>query len=222
MIRVLIADDHALIRDGLQTIIDLQEDMKTVGVVENGQQAYDVIDTLMPDVILMDIQMPVMNGIESTKRIKQKSPETVIIILTTFSEDEYIIDGLINGASGFLLKNLPATKIVEAIRDALKGHLMLPSEVAAKLSNKLAYLSQSSASGLHHVPTHHEGIEFTERERQVISLMIDGKNNREIADVLFISEGTVKNYITIIYQKIGTNERTKAVLFLKGMLQDGM
>lgn len=220
MIRVLIADDHALIRDGLQTIIDLQEDMEVVGVAENGLQAYDAIDVFKPDVILMDIQMPVMNGIESTKRIKQNFPDTIVIILTTFLEDEYIIDGLVNGASGFMLKNLPAAKILEAIRDALKGHLMLPSEVAAKLSARLSYLSQSSTSTLRNIPIHHEVIEFTEREKQVIILMIEGKNNREIAGILFISEGTVKNYITIIYQKIGTNDRTKAVLLLKDMLLD--
>lgn len=218
MIRVLIADDHALIRDGLQTIIDLQEDMEVVSVAENGQQAYNAIDVDKPDVVLMDVQMPIMNGIESTKRIKQKFPQVVVIILTTFSEDEYIVDGLVHGANGFLLKNLPAAKIVEAIRDAIKGHLMLPNEVAAKLSARLAYLSQSSTSDLHDIPIHHEEIDFTEREKQVIRLMIDGKNNREIADILFISEGTVKNYITIIYQKVGTNDRTKAVLMLKDML----
>ncbi len=220
MIRVLIADDHALIRDGLQTIIDLQEDMEVVGVAENGQHAYDAIAATKPDVVLMDIQMPVMNGITSTRRIKQDYPDIVVIILTTFSEDEYIIDGLVGGASGFLLKNLPAAKIVEAIRDALKGHLMLPNEVAAKLSARLAYLSQSSASALPSTPIQHDKIEFTERETQVIHLMIDGKNNREIAEILFISEGTAKNYITIIYQKIGTNDRTKAVLLLKDMLLD--
>jgi len=220
MIRVIIADDHALLRDGLQTIINMQEGMEVVAVAENGQQAYDATATLKPDVILMDIQMPVMNGITCTKRIKQDFPNTAVIILTTFSDDEYIIDGLVNGASGFLLKNLPAAKIVEAIRDALKGHLMLPNEVAAKLSARLAYLSQSSSFALHNIPIHHEEIEFTEREKQVIILMIDGKTNREIAAILFISEGTVKNYITIVYQKIGTNDRTKAVLLLKDMLLD--
>lgn len=220
MIRVLIADDHALIRDGLETIINLQNDMEVVGLAEHGQQAYDAVGLLKPDVVLMDIQMPIMNGIECTELIKQDYPETNVIILTTFPEDEYIIDGLVKGANGFLVKSMSANKIVEAIRDAIKGQLMLPVEVAAKLSARLTYLSSVSADALNTDRMQSQAIDFTEREKQIILLMIEGKTNREISSILFMSEGTVKNYITVIYQKIGMNDRTKAVLLLKDMLTD--
>lgn len=219
MIRIIIADDQALIRDGLQTIIELQDDMEVVGVAENGKEACELTAELKPDLVLMDIKMPVMDGIESTRWIKEHVPETVVLILTTFTEEQYIIDGLVGGAAGYLVKDLSADKIVSSIRDAVQGQLMLPAEVAAKLSARLAYLSETLASTIDKERFKQTEIPFTEREKQIISLMIEGKNNHEIAGILFMGVGTVKNYISIIYQKIGINDRTKAILFLKEMLQ---
>lgn len=220
MIRIIIADDHALIRDGLQTIIDLQDDMEVVATAETGQEACELTAALKPSLVLMDIQMPQMNGIEATKTIKQKLPDTAVLILTTFAEDQYIIDGLVAGADGFLVKNISSAKLIDAIRDAVAGQFMLPTTVAAKLSARLHELSSSLESTLD--PEHFidRSIEFTEREKQIILLMIQGKNNREISSILFMSEGTVKNYISVIYQKIGTNDRAKAMLILNELIRN--
>lgn len=219
MIRIVIAEDHALIRDGLQTIINLQDDMEVVGFAENGDEACQVTGELMPDLVLMDIQMPQMDGIEATKIIKQKYPNTAVLILTTFADDDYIVDGLVAGADGFLVKNLPAAKIIDAIRDAVAGQFMLPATVAAKLSARLQYLSGKLKSVLDIEQVVDHSIQFTEREKEIILLMIQGKNNREISSILFMSEGTVKNYISVIYQKIGTNDRAKAILILNELIK---
>ncbi|WP_270166876.1 response regulator transcription factor [Paenibacillus sp. SYP-B4298] len=220
MIRVVIADDQTLMRDGLQTIIDLQDDMEVVGAAEDGEQACELAHALRPDLVLMDIRMPRLDGIESTRRIKRELPGTAVLILTTFDEDEYIVDGLASGACGYLLKDLPARKIVESIRDAVRGQLMLPATVAAKLASRLAFLSGAPADVLDPSRLRSEGIRFTEREKKVILLMLEGRTNREIAGILFMSEGTVKNYVSVIYQKIGTNDRAKALLVLQGLLRE--
>lgn len=198
MIRVMIADDQALIRDGLQTILELQEDMEVVAVAESGEHACELTRQLKPDLILMDIKMPGMNGIESTRWIKDHVPETIVLILTTFAEEQYIIDGLVGGAAGYLVKDLSAEKIVSSIRDAVKGQFILPADIAAKLSARLAFLSGALASAINTERFKQTDIAFTEREKQIILLMIEGKNNHEIAAILFMSVGTVKNYISVI------------------------
>src|SRR5690554_2917313 len=215
MIRIIIADDQVLIRDGLQTIVEMQEDMEVVGVAENGREACKLTESLKPDLVLMDIKMPEMNGIESTRWIKEHAPDTIILILTTFAEEQYIIDGLVGGATGFLVKDLSAEKIVGSIRDAVKGQLMLPAAVAARLSARLAFLSGALESTLNTDRFKNEDVAFSQREKQIILLMIEGKNNHEISRILFMGLGTVKNYISVIYQKIGINDRTKAILALK-------
>ncbi|WP_217593929.1 response regulator transcription factor [Cohnella sp. GbtcB17] len=220
MIRVVIADDQTLMRDGLQTIIDLQKDMQVVGTAEDGEQACALVRELRPDLVLMDIRMPLRDGIESTKTIKREHPGTAVLILTTFAEDEYIVDALANGACGYMLKDLPALKIVESIRDAIKGQLMLPASVAAKLASRLAFLSKKPADGFDPNRLREEMIRFTDREKKVILLMLEGRSNREMAEYLFMSEGTVKNYVSVIYQKIGTNDRAKALLLLQGLMRD--
>lgn len=221
MIRVVIADDQTLMRDGLQTIIDLQADMEVVGAAENGEQACELVRELSPDLVLMDIRMPRLDGIESTRRIKRDHPGTAVLILTTFDEDEYIIEGLASGACGYLLKDLPANKIVESIRDAVRGQLMMPASVAAKLAARLAFLTGAPAEVLNPERLRSEGIRFTDREKKVILLMLEGHSNKEIAGILFMSEGTVKNYVSVIYQKIGTNDRAKALLVLQGLMREG-
>lgn len=218
MMRILIADDQALIRDGLQTIIELQEDMKVVGIAKDGQQACELTEKLKPDLVLMDIKMPGMDGIESTRWIKKHVPETIVLILTTFAEEQYIIDGLIGGASGYLVKDLSSEKIVSSIRDAVQGQFLLPASIAAKLSARLSYLSGTLESVINKDRFKEGDIHFTEREKEIILLMVEGKNNQEIAGILFMSVGTVKNYISNIYQKIGTSDRTKAVVILKEMI----
>jgi DNA-binding NarL/FixJ family response regulator len=218
-IRVVIADDQTLLRDGLQTIINLEDDMEVVGTADNGESAAGLVREHRPDLVLMDVRMPVVDGIEATRRILAEFPETRIVVLTTFAEDQYIVDSLVYGAAGFLLKDMPADKIIQSIRDAVKGQLMMPSVVAGKLAARISYISSPSPNTENSGRLKQEGISFTERERNIIQLLLEGKTNKEIARTLFMSEGTVKNYVSIIYHKIGVNDRTKAIMYLKELLE---
>ncbi|WP_027086055.1 response regulator transcription factor [Cohnella panacarvi] len=217
MLKIIIADDQTLMRDGLQTILQLEDDIEVVATAENGEEACRLVAVHDPDLVLMDIRMPVMNGIEAVKKLREQSPHTKVMVLTTFDEDDYIIDALASGAVGFLLKDIPTDKLLQAIRDAASGSIMLPSSIAVKLAARLAaphHHSRPQVSGTRNKLTE---VKFTDREMSIIALMVEGRNNRDIAQLLFMSEGTVKNYISSIYDKIGTNDRTQAVIWLKDM-----
>lgn len=216
MLRVLIADDQTLMRDGLQTILQLEEDIEVVATAENGEEACRLATLHRPDLVLMDVRMPVMDGIEAAKHLRRTLPDLKILMLTTFDEDEYIIEALANGAVGFLLKDIPTDKLLEAIRQAAQGDMMMPSSIAVKLAARLS-ASYLTAGNSTLVEVQSSDIKFTDRELTIIPLMIEGRTNREIAHLLFMSEGTVKNYISGIYDKIGTNDRTQAVILLKKM-----
>nr|WP_286672553.1 response regulator transcription factor [Cohnella hashimotonis] len=212
----MIADDQTLMRDGLQTIIQLEDDMEVVGTAENGEDACALAIRHKPDLVLMDIRMPVMNGIEAVKKLRQDAPDVRVLMLTTFDEDDYIIEALANGAVGFLLKDIQSDKLLQAIRDAARGEMMLPAGIAAKLAARLASPHAGKPSSLR-ARGRADGLKFTDRELSIIALMVEGRTNREIAGQLFMSEGTVKNYVSTIYDKIGTNDRTQAVIWLKEM-----
>lgn len=213
-IRIVIADDQTLMKDGLQTILNLEEDMEVIGTAENGDQAIQITKELEPDLVLMDIKMPILNGIDATKRIRKEAPNTKILILTTFGEEDYIIDALVNGAIGFLLKDIPGDRLIQTIRDAVNGHFIMPLAIATKLAERISILSNTdehldeTSFGQFHVT-------FTELEKKIIPLMINGKKNPEIARILCMSEGTIKNNISSIYNKIGTNDRARAIYILK-------
>jgi DNA-binding NarL/FixJ family response regulator len=208
-ISIVIAEDQAIVRDGLAAILSMQDEMEVVAACGNGLEAYEAVQQHRPRIVLMDIQMPVLDGIAATKRIKDDFPDTIVLILTTFSEDRYIVDGLVNGASGFLLKDLSAAKLVSVIREADNGEFYIPSMIAAQLTDRLRKLSESEIGQLDQA--------FTPREIEVIERLIERKSNKEIAEELFLTEGTVKNYISVIYEKLGTNDRLKAISLLKGM-----
>lgn len=216
-LKIFIADDQTLMRDGLQIIFDLEEDMKVVGTAANGKDAYENIISLKPDIVLMDIQMPEMNGIECIKLVKQKCPEIKILILTTFNEEDYIVEGLANGANGFLLKGIDFENLISSVRQAAKGNLLIPSEVAIKLANRLhnVYTNNTTAR-VEKVLPYLEGnnIYLTEREISILKLMMDGLNNRKIAEKIFISEGTVKNYVSEIYRKFNVKNRSELLSYL--------
>ncbi|CAG7655042.1 response regulator [Paenibacillus allorhizosphaerae] len=218
MIDILIADDHTLMRDGLQTILNLEEDMRVVASAGNGAEALALTEQHRPHLILMDIQMQGMNGIECTKQIKQHFPETVILILTTFAEDDYIVEALAGGATGFLLKDMPGDKLIQSVRDAVRGQFMLPSVIAAKLASRLISSTVDGRLRLDDVLNKTETIALSEKEKTIALLMLEGKSNREMAELLFLSEGTVKNYVSAIYAKIGTNDRNIAVMTLRALL----
>lgn len=207
-IRIAIADDQTLMRDGLKTVLDLEKDFEVIGTASDGLESVTMVTALNPDVLLLDIRMPTMNGVESLKEIKKIRPSTKVIMLTTFNDDEYIIDALANGACGYLLKDIEMDKLIEAIRDSVQGKMIMPSNVAAKLAEGLSRLSVKKAE-LDKYPG------FSDREREIASMMVQGFTNKQISSALYISEGTVRNYISVIYSKIGISDRTKAVLYLK-------
>ena len=206
MIKVLLADDQTIIRDGLRALLSMHADIEVVGEACNGIEAVERVRSLRPDVVLTDIRMPEMDGVAATQRIKKEFPDTVVIVLTTFDDDEYIIKAMTYGASGYLLKDIGADKLIEAVRDGLRGSIILPGRVAAKITSKLV----SSPSPVDIAPG-----DFSERETEIIRLIMQGKGNRDIAETLYLSTGTVKNYISQIYMKINVSDRANAVLVFK-------
>ncbi len=210
MIRILVADDQSLIRDGLKTVLDLEEGIKVVGTARDGKETLESARYLQPDVILLDIRMPSVNGVDCVKQMRQAGLTSKVLMLTTFDDEEYILEALANGANGYLLKDIEMDKLVEAIRDAAAGKMILPPSVAAKLANGLTKLySRRTDENLA------AALNLTEREAKIASMMVQGFTNRQIATALHISEGTVRNYISGVYGKIGIADRTQAVLFLK-------
>jgi DNA-binding NarL/FixJ family response regulator len=211
-IRVLITDDQRLMREGLKTILDLEQDLTVVELAENGRDALDKIADTQPDVILMDIRMPVMDGVECTGIIKQQYPDIKVIILTTFDDDEFIIDALKNGAVGYLLKDLSSDKLVSAIRDAYNGNSIMQPEIAAKvIAHITGTMKEPARNNTTSEPKYTE--ELTSRERDVLQLVGKGMSNSEISKKLYISEGTVKNYISNLYAKLEVDDRSKLTLF---------
>ncbi|AZV56716.1 response regulator transcription factor [Clostridium sp. AWRP] len=211
-IKILIADDQTLMLDGLKTILELEENFTVVGTVKNGNDVLEFCKHDVPDLVLMDIRMPEMDGVKCTKMLKTLYPEVIILILTTFNDGDYIIEALNYGASGYILKDIEGDELIKAINDAYKGSMMLPSSVAKKLV-------QSLSSNPNFKPNEKKVIsDFSERETEIAKMLSMGFNNKQIASSLFISEGTVKNYISNIYSKLGTSDRTSAAIMIKKIL----
>jgi DNA-binding NarL/FixJ family response regulator len=210
-ISILIVDDQALIRDGLKTILELEKDIKVVGTCKNGVEAVKMTELLSPEVVLLDIRMPEMDGVEAVKIIKNNHPEIKVIMLTTFNDEEYIIAALAGGANGYLLKDTEIDKLLETIRAAVEGRLSIQNEVAIKLAEGLTKLNfiKKANKGLV------EELDFSEREKEIASMMVQGFTNKQISAALYITEGTTRNYISNIYSKIDIGDRTRAVLYLK-------
>lgn len=210
-IKLLLADDQSLIRDGLKTVLGLEKDIEVVGTARNGVEACRMTEILQPDVLLLDIRMPEMNGVECIKVIKKEYPGVKVIMLTTFNDDEYIVEALANGASGYILKDIEMEKLIEAIHDAVHGKMIMYSNVAARLAENLSKLPLGKKKEEN--VTYSLG--FSAREKEIACMMVQGFTNKQISSALYMSEGTVRNYISNIYSKIGITDRTQAVLFLK-------
>lgn len=213
-IKVLLVDDQQLLLDGVKTLLSINNDME-VAMAGSGETAVEMAETFNPDIILMDIRMPGMGGVEATKRIKERHPGIVILILTTFDDDGYIIDALRYGASGYLLKDIEGERLIKSIYEALSGNLLLTGRVARKLAWNAALKNEKNQSGIRSLQ---ESLELSERETDIARALAEGLTSREIADRLHLTQGTVKNYLSRIYSKIGTNDRAKAVLLLKDYL----
>jgi DNA-binding NarL/FixJ family response regulator len=210
-IKIAIIDDQTLMRDGLKTILDLEEDMEVVGTAENGKKGLELIKLLQPDVVLMDIRMPELNGVEATRLIKEQFPHIVVLILTTFDDEEYIVEALCNGASGYMLKDMHGDKLIQAVRDGYDGNMIMQSNIAAKLAARLSKTFSSKDQGS---KLNADNYDLTEREIEIGALLSEGLTNKEISDKLFISLGTVKNYVTNLYSKLGVGNRAAAVIQL--------
>ncbi len=216
--RIVIADDQMLTREGLRTILDLEEDMEVVGVAKDGIEACELAERLMPDLLLMDVQMPNMDGITALKRIKRQQPHLPILILTTFMEEEYIVEGMSNGANGYLLKDMEGDRMIAAVRDAFSGQLILPTAVAAKLVGRISSLTAENEHWRNVAQSKLEKVKLTEREQEIARLIIRGLNNREISEALQVAEGTARNYISSLYSKLEVNDRAQAIVHLQALI----
>jgi len=206
-IRVLLVDDQALFREGLHTLLALHADIDVVGEAGNGQEALAAAGALRPDVVLMDLRMPVLDGVAATRRLRESGHPARVIVLTTFDDDDTVFDGLRAGAVGYLLKDVSSDKLVEAIRATARGESFLQPSIAAKVLaefNRLETRPAAAAPGL---------VEpLSERELEILGRVAAGDSNKEIAAALFITEGTVKNHVTSILGKLGVRDRTQAAL----------
>ena len=203
MIRVLIADDHHVVRRGLMFFLKTQKDMDIVGEATNGKEALELTASLKPDVILMDLVMPVMDGIEATKRIKATNPEIQILMLTSFSDRDHVVPALKAGAAGYQLKDIEPDDLADAIRKLMRGENTIHPEATTQLEKELVPA----------IPSPHEEHPLTPREQDVLSELTKGKSNREIASSLFVTEKTVKTHISNIFAKLLVQDRTQAALY---------
>jgi DNA-binding NarL/FixJ family response regulator len=208
-IRILLVDDQSLFREGLSTLLSVQPNFEVVGEAANGEEALRLAVQLQPQVILMDVRMPVMNGVVATARLKEILPACKVIVLTTFDDDEAIFDGLKAGAVGYLLKDVSSDKLSEAIRAAARGDYFLLPSITAKVVAEFSRLAKAA------VPVQEIQNPLSVREIEILGLVSSGLSNREIADRLVISEGTVKNHLTNILSKLGARDRLQATLRAK-------
>jgi DNA-binding NarL/FixJ family response regulator len=206
-VRVLLCDDQALVRSGFRMVLEARPDMEVVGEAEHGAQAVELAARCRPDVVLMDVRMPVMDGVEATRRLAQTGTSARIVILTTFDSDEYVYEALRAGASGFLLKDVQPAQLVDAIRVVARGEALLAPTVTRRLLDRFAHTlpdaSRSAPEALE---------ELTERELEVLTLLASGLSNAELAERLFLSGTTVKTHVSSILRKLGLRDRVQAVV----------
>jgi DNA-binding NarL/FixJ family response regulator len=206
-IRILLVDDQRLMREGLRILLELEPGLEIVGEAGDGQAALEAYATLRPDVVLMDVRMPGMDGVEATWRLRDRWPEARVVILTTFDDDEYVFEGLRAGAQGYLLKDVSGHDLAEAVRTVAAGGALIEPSVARKVVAEFARLAppaRPSETGL--------AEPLSDREEEIVQWLARGLSNREIAMRLSLAEGTVKNYVTNILQKLGARDRTQAAL----------
>lgn len=207
-IKVLLVDDQILFVESLRMVLEkMTNDIIVVGVAQNGREAVELASALQPNVILMDVRMPEMNGVESARIISDRFSEIRIIMLTTFDDDEYIIEALKYGASGYLLKNVPPADLIAAIRAVFEGNVLMAPKVASKLVEKLVNTTEDKPSVDITLNSPDWLDQLSNREKEILSLIAQGYDNREIAKRLYIGEQTVRNYVSIIYCKMGVRDR---------------
>ena len=206
-VRVLVVDDQALFREALATLLGARPEVEVVGEAGDGHQALERAAALQPDVVLMDLHMPMLDGIAATRRLKVEQPGVRVLALTTFDDDEDVFAALRAGALGYLLKDVSADRLVEAVLSAARGESVLQPSVAAKVVARFAQLDDTPRGRPQPLV-----VPLSDRELDVLRLLADGRSNREIAAALFLAEGTVKNHVTSVLGKLGARDRTQAAL----------
>jgi two-component system, NarL family, response regulator LiaR len=203
-IRILLCDDQALITEGMQMILETDREIKVVGAARDGVQVTEMTAELKPDIVLMDLKMPGMNGVHATRAIRRDFPELPVLVLTTFDADDWVMDAIRAGASGYLLKDTPRDQLIQAIKDTVAGKAYIDPNIAGKLLGRLANApSQTEQSTL--------SAQLNEREIELLTLMTHGLNYGEIAKRMFLSEGTVRNYASAMFTKMNVSDRMQAV-----------
>jgi DNA-binding NarL/FixJ family response regulator len=203
--RILIADDQSLFREGLHTLLSVQPEFEVIGEAGNGEEVLRMVSEEIPDVVLMDLRMPGMDGVSATHQLHEKFPDVKVIVLTTFDDDEDVFEGLRAGAVGYLLKDVPSSMLYEAIRAAAKGEYFLLPSITAKIVSELKRVSAPGSKNIELVDP------LSAREMEVLRLVSNAMSNKEIAETLVISEGTVKNHLSSILAKLSARDRIQAV-----------
>ena len=211
--KVLICDDQAIVRDGLELLLNLEHDIEVVGLAQDGAEAVELVARHAPDLVLMDLKMPGMNGIEATRQIRAHHPEVRVLVLTTYDDDAWVFDAIRAGAAGYILKDTPREEVIQAVRGTVAGKSFVDPNVAGKLLGHVANRQTEPASQLTD--------QLTEREVDVLRLLARGLTNADIAAKLYLSEGTVRNHVSAIYTRLDVDDRTQsAILALRHGLGD--
>ena len=204
MISVLICDDQRIVCEGLQTILSASPEIEVLGTAHDGSEALELLEHLQPDVVLMDLKMPIMNGIMATRKICQKYPQIHVLVLTTYDDDEWLFDAIRSGAAGYLLKDTPPDDLIAAILGTAAGQTFIDPNIAGKIT--ASYREQTPVST---VPTN---LQLSPRELDILTLLAQGLSNADIAQQLYLSDGTVRNYTSEIFKKMGVSDRTQAAV----------
>lgn len=209
--RVVICDDQDIVRDGLELLLKLEADIEIVGVAGDGAEAVEMAEREKPDLVLMDLKMPIMNGVDATREIRAKFRDVKVLVLTTYGTDEWVIEAIRAGASGYLLKDAPREEVLKAIRGTIEGKTYVDPSVAGKILEELTSAKKKPATSI--------TSKLTEREIEILQLLARGLSNEDIAKQIYLSEGTVRNHITSIVAKLGVSDRTQAAIIA---LQHGL
>ncbi len=214
MIKVLIADDQEIVCEGLKMILETDPQIRVIGTANDGQEALDLVEALAPDVVLMDLQMPRMNGVQAIRRLKVTRPDLPVLVLTTYMDDKWLFDAIRSGASGYLMKDRPRLELIEAIHGTVAGDTYIDPSVAGKVLNNIASSPQQDSS--------EHSYNLTDREQDILNLLAQGLSNADISHQLYLSEGTVRNYTSTLFAKLGVSDRTQAVILAlrQGLVTD--
>lgn len=208
-IRVLLADDQSILADGIKSVLSSCSDLEVVGIASGGFEALKMVDSCDPDVVLMDIRMPNMNGVIATQEIKRRRPDVKVLILTTFDDSDYILNAINNGASGYLLKDTSSAALIDAIKNAYEGDTILPAKIARRIADAARMVSSDREIRLK------RAFGLSEREVEIAIMIYEGFTNKQIASALKLTDGTARNYISSIYEKMGVSSRSEAVARMK-------